>query len=300
MYSRTATQRYTDVCSDDISRLKQALDQADAVLVGAGAGLSTSAGLTYDGERFERLFGDFSVTYGIKDMYSGGFYRFPTQEEYWAWWSRHILYNRYIPGSLPVYGLLLDLMRGRDYFVLTSNVDHQFQLAGFEKKRLFYMQGDYGLWQCSAPCCERTYDNEATVRRMATAQKNMRVPSALIPYCPVCGRPMTMNLHCDDTFVQDDGWHEAHTRYRDFLSGHKNCRLLCLELGVGYNTPGIIKYPFWETVRKNGLATYAVMNLSTPMLPSDIRDRSVWLRGDIGESLRKLGRMFSGEKRARA
>ena len=281
-------QKYTDVCSDDIDRLKEALDHADAVLVGAGAGLSTSAGLTYDGERFERLFGDFAAAYGIKDMYSGGFYRFPSLEEYWAWWSRHILYNRYEPGPLAVYRMLLDLVRNRDYFVLTSNVDHQFQLSGFDKSRLFYMQGDYGLWQCSEPCCERTFDNETIVRRMAAEQKNMRIPAGLIPYCPECGRPMTMNLHCDDTFVQDDGWYEAHARYRDFVRRHATCRLHCLELGVGYNTPGIIKYPFWEMVRKNRHAAYAVMNMSTPLLPSNIRERSVWLRGDIGENLKKL------------
>ncbi len=288
MYSRIPTRKYTEVCSADIERLKRELHEADAVLVGAGAGLSAAAGLTYSGERFERLFGDFAATYGITDMYSGGFHRFPTPEEHWAWWSRHVWCNRYEPGPLPLYELLLQLVDGRDYFVLTSNVDHQFQLAGFDKKRLFYMQGDYGLWQCSTPCHERTYDNEETVRRMVKEQKNMRVPSELVPRCPQCGRLMTMNLRCDDTFVQDEGWFEANTRYRDFLRGHERCRMLCLELGVGYNTPGIIKYPFWQMARKSESVTYAALNLAVPCVPTEISDRCIWIVGDIAESLAKL------------
>ena len=200
---------YTDVCSDDETRVSEALEHAEAVLVGAGAGLSSAAGLTYSGARFERLFGDFAASYGISDMYSGGFYPFPSLKEYWAWWSRHIWYNRYEPGPLPLYGKLLDLVKDRDYFVLTSNVDHQFQLSGFDKARLFYMQGDYGLWQCSTPCHERTYANEDVVRRMLAEQKAMRVPAELVPHCPLCGRPMSMNLHCDDTFVRDEGWFAA-------------------------------------------------------------------------------------------
>ena len=289
MCSRIPTHKYTDVCSGDAERLAQALAGADAVLIGAGAGLSDSAGLTYSGERFHRLFGDFAAAYGITDMYSGGFYRFPTPEEHWAWWSRHVWYNRYEPGPMPLYRRLLALVQGRDYFVLTSNVDHQFQLAGFDKTRLFYMQGDYGLWQCATPCHESTYDNESVVRLMMEQQKNMRVPSDLVPRCPRCGRLMTMNLRCDDTFVQDEGWFAANERYRTFLKEHERCRLVCLELGVGYNTPGIIKFPFWQLTRKSSLVTYAAMNAATPCVPSEIADRSVWLKGDIAETLSLLG-----------
>lgn len=288
MCSRIPTRKYTDVCLRDAAYLTEALAEADAVLVGAGAGLSSAAGLTYSGERFERLFGDFAAAYGITDMYSGGFHRFPTPEEHWAWWSRHIWYNRYEPGPMPLYRRLLEVVRGRDYFVLTSNVDHQFQLAGFDKERLFYMQGDYGLWQCSTPCHEHTYDNEETVRRMVREQEHMRVPSGLVPRCPRCGRLMTMNLRCDDSFVQDEGWFAANERYRKFLKEHENCRLVCLELGVGYNTPGIIKYPFWQMTRKSSRVTYAVLNAATPCVPSEISDRSVWLKGDIAESFSLL------------
>ena len=246
MFSKTWTQPSTAVSSDPIEQLKGALASADAVVVGAGAGLSASAGMTYSGERFRRYFSDFQSRYDIQDMYSGGFYPFESLEEYWAWWSRQILVNRYEKAPKPVYGDLLKLIKDKDYFVLTTNVDHQFQLAGFDKQRLFYTQGDYGLWQCSGPCHQETYDNEETVRKMFAEQRDMRVPAELVPRCPRCGRPMTMNLRCDGTFVQDAGWHAAARRYEDFLRRHRGGRVLFLELGVGGNTPVIIKYPFWR------------------------------------------------------
>ena len=273
---------------DPIAGLREALDTADAVVVGAGAGLSASAGLTYSGERFRRYFGDFQAKYGIRDMYSGGFYPFESLEEYWAWWSRQILVNRYEKAPEPVYENLLRLVRDRDYFVLTTNVDHQFQLAGFDKKRLFYTQGDYGLWQCSKPCHQETYDNEETVRRMFAEQREMRVPAELIPHCPKCGRPMTMNLRCDSTFVQDEGWYAAARRYEDFLRHHRGMRVLFLELGVGGNTPVIIKYPFWKMTLENRKATYACVNQEEAHIPPEIRKRSICLTRDIGCVLEEL------------
>ena len=260
MFSRGLTPKSTAISSNPIERLREALDTADAVVIGAGAGLSASAGLTYSGERFERYFSDFRDKYGIRDMYSGGFFPFDSPEEHWAWWSRQIMVNRYERAPKAVYDALLNLVKGRDYFVLTTNVDHQFQLAGFDKKRLFYTQGDYGLWQCSGPCHQETYENEETVRRMFAEQKDMRVPSALVPYCPRCGRPMTMNLRCDNTFVQDKGWYEAAGRYGDFLRRHTGTRVLLLELGVGGNTPVIIKYPFWKMAMQDKNITYACIN----------------------------------------
>ena len=237
MFSKNWTKESTGSCSEQIERLQAALETADAILIGAGAGLSTSAGLTYSGERFERYFSDFYRKYGISDMYSGGFYPFETLEEYWAWWGRHIFYNRYVDPPLPVYQELLALVKDKDYFVLTSNVDHQFQRSGFDKSRLFYTQGDYGLWQCSKTCHNKTYDNETEVRQMLAQQQDMKIPSELIPRCPVCGAPMTMNLRCDDTFVQDRGWYAAQSRYAVFLQRHKQGKVLYLELGVGNNTP---------------------------------------------------------------
>ena len=268
--------------------MKQLVEKADAVMIGAGAGLSTSAGLTYSGERFTKAFGDFQAKYGIQDMYSGGFYPFETLEEYWAWWSRHIMVNRYERAPRSVYDDLLKLVEGKDYFVLTTNVDHQFQLAGFDKKRLFYTQGDYGLWQCSEPCHQGTYDNETVVRRMWAEQRDMRVPSELIPRCPRCGRPMTMNLRSDDTFVQDDGWYAAAQRYEDFVRRHKDCAILYLELGVGMNTPGIIKFNFWRQVHQNPNANYICINQGQSYAPHEIEKQSLCIDADIGAMLSKL------------
>ena len=286
MFSRILTQKSTAVWSDQIERLKLAIEECDAVVIGAGAGRSTSAGLTYSGERFEKNFGDFKEKYGIRDMYSGGFYPFESLEEYWAWWSRHIMVNRYERAPKPVYDNLRKLVEGKDYFVLTTNVDHQFQLAGFDKKRLFYTQGDYGLWQCSEPCHQRTYDNEEIVRRMWAEQRDMKIPSELAPRCPVCGKPMIMNLRCDDTFVQDDGWYAAAQRYEDFLRRHSGLRVVFLELGVGGNTPVIIKYPFWKYTVENQNALYACVNFQEAFAPKEIAARSVCVESDIGEFLK--------------
>lgn len=288
MFSRILTRKSTAVFSEKIERLKAALAGADAVVIGAGAGLSASAGLTYSGERFEKNFGDFIEKYGIRDMYSGGFYPFQTPEEYWAWWSRLILANRYVRAPRPVYDQLLELVRDQDYFVLTTNVDHQFQLAGFDKKRLFYTQGDYGLWQCSKPCCQETYDNEETVRRMAAEQRDMRIPTELIPRCPKCGRPQTPNLRCDDTFVEDAGWRQAASRYEDFLGRHRSGRVVYLELGVGANTPVIIKFPFWKYTLENPDAIYACVNLGEAAAPGEIAQRSICVDADIGSVVELL------------
>lgn len=282
MFSRILTRKSTAVFSEEIERLRAALAAADAVVIGAGAGLSASAGLTYSGERFERNFGDFIEKYGIRDMYSGGFYPFQTPEESWAWWSRQILINRYERAPGPVYDDLLELVRNQDCFVLTTNVDHQFQLAGFDKQRLFYTQGDYGLWQCSGPCCQETYDNEDAVRRMVAEQRDMKIPAELIPRCPRCGRPQAPNLRCDDTFVEDAGWHAAASRYGDFLRRHRRGRVVYLELGVGANTPVIIKVPFWRYTRENPDATYACVNLGEAAAPGEIAEQSICIDADIG------------------
>lgn len=274
--------------SGRISRLREALERADAVVVGAGAGLSASAGFTYTGERFERNFGDFKARYGFDDMYSGGFYPYATQEEYWAYWSRYIWINRYEAPPKPVYDRLLKLVEGRDYFVLTTNVDHCFQKAGFDKKRLFYTQGDYGLFQCSEPCCQETWDNKEQVRQMAAQQKGMRIPTELVPRCPRCGKPLTMNLRSDSRFVEDGGWHAAAGRYAEFLRRHDGAGVLFLELGVGWNTPSIIKYPFWRMTAENPSAVYACVNNGQAVCPREIQGRSICIDGDVGGVLSPL------------
>ncbi len=269
-------------------RLRQALDQADTVIIGAGAGLSASAGFSYSGERFRKYFGDFAEKYGIRDMYSGGFYPFESPEEYWAYWSRYIFINRYMDAPKPVYENLRKLLADKDYFVLTTNVDHCFQKAGFDKERLFYTQGDYGLFQCKEPCCARTYDNEAVIRQMAATQKDMKIPSSLLPRCPVCEKPMTMNLRADSTFVEDEGWHRAAVRYKHFLQEHQRENILFLELGVGMNTPGIIKYPFWRMTAENLKAVYACINYGEAVCPKEIEEQSICIDGDIDWVLQQI------------
>ncbi len=268
--------------------LKEIIASADAVVIGAGAGLSTAAGFTYSGERFERYFSDFGEKYGFSDMYAGGFYPYDTPEEHWAYWSRYILVNRYMDPPKPVYQRLLGLVKDKDYFVITTNVDHCFQKAGFDKKRLFYTQGDYGLFQCSEPCHHKTYDNEEAVRRMIKEQKGMKIPSGLIPHCPVCGKPMTMNLRADDKFVEDEGWNAACERYEAFINAHKQGKVLYLELGVGYNTPVIIKYPFWRLTAQNGRAVYACINYGEAFCPEQIQKQAICLSADIAEVLELL------------
>ena len=279
------TERKTE---QKVIALQEALKQADTILIGAGAGLSASAGFAYGGEQFHRYFADFEEKYGFHDMYSGGFYPFPTLEEHWAYWSRFIFLNRYCDPPKPVYQNLLELVKDKDYFVLTTNVDHCFQKAGFDKKRLFYTQGDYGLFQCSEPCCRETIDNEDAVRRMLAEQKDMRIPTELLPVCPRCGKPLTMNLRSDDKFVEDEGWHEAAERYQLFLRRHRNMRVLFLELGVGYNTPGIIKYPFWQMTAQNPNAVYACINNREAVCPKSLDRQAVCIYNDIGTVLSGL------------
>jgi NAD-dependent SIR2 family protein deacetylase len=290
---------------EQIARLKCELGTADAIVIGAGAGLSTSAGLTYSGERFERYFGDFAARFGIQDIYSGGFYPFPDEETQWAWWARHIYYNRYIDPPKDVYGKLLSLVDGKDYFVITTNVDHQFQRAGFDKNRLFYTQGDYGLFQSASPRIRKTYDNEEWVMLAMEAQGferdehgvfqlppdgkvSMRIPHDLLPRCPDDGGKVVMNLRSDDSFVEDEGWHAASAAYAKFLREHEGQHILFLELGVGGNTPVIIKYPFWAMTAENPKAVYACLNYNEAVCPKQIEKQSICIDGDTGDVLTRL------------
>ena len=271
-----------------IKQIVKIMTSCDAIIIGAGSGLSSSAGLTYSGERFETYFKDFIDTYHLRDMYSAGFYPYETLEEYWAYWSRHIYYNRYIDAPKDTYQKLLQLVKDKDYFVLTTNVDHQFQKAGFDKKRLFYSQGDYGLWQCSKPCHQKTYDNKEIVEKMLLQQKDLKIPSSLIPYCPKCGAFMTMNLRCDQTFVQDEGWDQGQFRYNDFINKHRDLKIIYLELGVGQNTPVIIKYPFWNYTNSNKKATYVCINYGESFCPDEIKKQAILINGDIDQVINDL------------
>lgn len=303
MFSNRKIMTSTKDYSDKVKRLRELLQEADAIIIGAG--LSTSAGFTYTGQRFEDNFSDFIRKYGFRDMYSGGFYPYESLEEHWAYWSRYVFINRYMDSDNGTYKRLFELVKDKDYFVLTTNVDHQFQKAGFDKSRLFYTQGDYGLFQCSEPCHMSTYENRDIIRKMVEAQgyvidengmlllpegvtPKMKVPSELVPYCPKCGKPMSMNLRADDTFVQDDGWYRASDRYVDFLQRHKNVKMLFLEAAVGFNTPTIVKYNFWRMTYQWKDAVYACLNYGETYAPDEIKKKSICINGDIGDILRQL------------
>lgn len=288
MFSGIRTIKSTESCSVQIDRLKKVLDDCDAVVIGAGAGLSSAAGFMYSGERFNKYFSDFKVKYGFDDMYYGGFYPYRTQEEFWAYWSRYIYINRYMEMPSDLYYKLYDLVKDKDYFVITTNVDHCFQKAGFDKKRLFYTQGDYGLFQCSTPCCQETFDNEEIIKAMYEQQKDMKIPSDLIPKCPHCGKPLTTNLRCDDKFVQDNGWYKASERYSDFIRRHKDLNVLYLEIGVGYNTPVIIKYPFWQMTAQNPKSIYACINKGDADCPEELEHQSICIDADIAKVINHI------------
>ena len=302
----------TDADARAIERLRGEIRLADAVMIGAGAGLSTAAGFVYAGERFDRFFSDFGRKYGFRDMYSGGFYPYGTKEGFWAYWSRYIWVNRYMDAPKGVYADLLRAVKGKDCFVLTTNVDHCFQKAGFDKKRLFYTQGDYGLFQCSEPCCDRTWDNEKAVRDMVLSQgfeigrgneltlpegkrPAMAVPPELLPVCPNCGRPLTMNLRSDDRFVEDEGWKAAAAEYEAWVTAHRDARVLYLEIGVGWNTPGIIKYSFWDLAYHNDKAVYACLNQDDPRIPKELEERGIGIGGDCAKVIAALAEDKGGE-----
>lgn len=305
MFSRIKTMTSTENYLDNINRLKEQIESTDTIVIGAGAGLSNSAGFIYTGERFKKYFYDFIEKYHFQDMYSGGFYVMKLKPEInWAYWSRYIYINRYMNPPKPVYEKLFEIVKGKDYFVITTNVDHCFQKAGFDKKRLFYTQGDYGLFQCRKPCHNNTYNNEEVIRKMLVAQGftfedegtliiqegktlKMEIPSERIPICPVCGEPMVMNLRADNRFVEDEGWHQAAERYQSFLKTKKG-RILFLELGVGYNTPVIIKYPFWQMAVKNSDVMYSCINYGDARCPKEIANRSICIDSDIGEVIEKI------------
>ena len=305
MFGRISTTKSTGSYLDNIEKLKKTLNEAEAVVIGAGAGLSTSAGFTYSGERFRKYFSDFEEAYGFHDMYSGGFHVMQLEPEVsWAYWARNICINRYMDAPKPVYQRVMELVKDKDYFVLTTNVDHCFQKAGVDKKRLFYTQGDYGLFQSVNPEIRKTYDNEEWVMIAMEAQGfakddtgvfqipdsgilQMRIPSELIPKCPDDGSDVCMNLRADDSFVEDEGWHKAAERYENFLRSRKG-NILFLELGVGYNTPAIIKYPFWQMTAKNPEAVYACVNDKEAVCPYEIKNQAICIDGDIGTVIEDL------------
>lgn len=271
-----------------IQKLKEEIENSEYILIGAGAGLSTSAGFLYDGKRFEDNFKDYIKKYGFTDMYSAGFYNFPTLEEYWAYFSLNVYINRYDIEENETYLNLYNIVKNKNYFVITTNVDGRFADSKFDKDKIFAVQGDFSLFQCSKPCRQETFYNEKYIREMIKYKKEMKIPTELIPKCPYCGRNMSMNLRVDSTFVQDKNWHNQKSKYEEFLKISNDSKILFLELGVGFNTPSIIKYNFWRMTFNNKNSVYASINLGECYCTSDIAERSICIDADISEVLKKL------------
>lgn len=265
--------------------LENLLNEYDTIVVGAGSGLSAAAGFEYGGKTFMDNFKYMYDLYGYTNMYEASFHDFSTQEEKWGFFSKMIYLNRYQEKENKLYKRLFELIKTKDYFIITTNVDHQFQLAGVDKARLFYTQGDYGLFQCQTPCHNKTYDNEKIVKEMLKSLNNHKIPTSLIPRCPICGKPMTMNLRCDDTFVEDEGWHKAKQRYINFINKVKNKKVLYLELGVGNSTPGWIKYPFMNLTNENKNAMYVVVNEEKQFIPKVIEKKTIVINDNINNVL---------------
>lgn len=277
-------------------QLEQAADligKAKTILIGAGAGASAAAGLTYSGERFTDNFSEFIEKYGamyMTDMYAAGFYPFPTQEAKWGYWSKHSMVNRFLPPAMPLYRRLYEIVKEKDYFVLTTNVDHQFQKAGFQAERIFATQGDYGNIQCEKGCHSKIYDAEDMFRQMEQARRDCLVPSYMVPKCPVCGGNMAMHLRCDQYFVEDENWHRAAGRYYDFLKKIEKEDAVLLELGVGFNTPMIIRFPFEKMVRENKGLSLIRLNMNEAVVPESFGSRAVGIGGDMAKVISDLSK----------
>ncbi|MBE6489409.1 MAG: Sir2 silent information regulator family NAD-dependent deacetylase [Methanobrevibacter sp.] len=267
-----------------LDKAYEAIDNADYILVGAGAGLSTAAGIEYTGKRFERYFKDFIEEYNFTDMYSSGFYPFETSEEKWAYWALHIFANRYDVGKTEVYQKLLKLIEDKDYFILTTNVESQFWINGFDDERIFATQGDYGLLQCSVPCHDKLYPNKNQVFEWVEKTRDFKIPTELIPKCPVCGAEMDLNLRKDNLFVEDEKWHQMNKRYSDYLNHvDENKNIVFLELGVGFNTPGIIRYPFEQMTYSYPNTTLIRLNKDYPQPIPENKDKTIGFDEEISE-----------------
>ena len=292
-----------DAYEDQIDRAAKNIRNTDCVIIGAGAGASTAAGIQYGGKRFTDNFAEFIKKYGeyyMTDMYAAGFYPYPSEEAKWGYWSKHALMNRFDPPALPLYTELYDLVKNKEYFVLTTNVDHQFYKAGFDEKRIFATQGDYGKIQCQKACHPKTYDAKDLFRKMDKARRDCLIPSELVPKCPVCGGNMAMNLRCDNYFVEDEAWHEAADRYAGFLEQNKDKKVVLLELGVGFNTPIIIRFPFEKMVRENSSYSLIRMNMDEAVVPESFGKRAIGIGGDMAKAItdiRGAGIMTQDERR---
>lgn len=273
---------------EQIENAAKLLNDADYILIGAGAGLSSAAGLKYSGKRFTDNFSEFIEKYGVKDMYSACFYPYPNEEARWGYWSKHVSINRIQVDALPLYQQLFNLVKDKKYFVLTTNADHQFYKAGFQEEKIFATQGDYGLIQCMKGCHPKTYDNIKMIKQMDQARRDCLVPSYMVPRCPVCGGLMNMNLRCDQYFVEDEKWHEAEKNFGDFLDECYEKKVVLLELGVGFNTPTIIRFPFEKLIKENKNMKLIRLNFNEAVIPESLQKRAIGINEDLAKSINDI------------
>lgn len=274
--------------SSRILQAKQAIKQADYIIIGAGSGLSTAAGLLYSGEKFEKDFREFIEKYHFDNLYSASFYEFKTQEEKWAFFAKMIKLNRYNEKPLKLYQELYEIVKNKEYFVLSTNVDGQFYNSGFDKDKIFEVQGDYSYLQCENACHNKLYNNKELVEKWLRNTKNCKIPSDLVMKCPVCGGNMDMNLRKDANFVQDKNWYRQSEKYEDFLSRSKGKNVVLLEIGVGFNTPGIIRFPFERMTAISEKTTLIRINKDYPNPMLEIKNKTISFDEDTNKIIEDL------------
>ena len=274
--------------SSRILQAKQAIKQADYIIIGAGSGLSTAAGLLYSGEKFEKDFREFIEKYHFDNLYSASFYEFKTQEEKWAFFAKMIKLNRYNEKPLKLYQELYEIVKNKEYFVLSTNVDGQFYNSGFDKDKIFEVQGDYSYLQCENACHNKLYNNKELVEKWLRNTKNCKIPSDLVMKCPVCGGNMDMNLRKDANFVQDENWYRQSEKYEDFLSRSKGKNVVLLEIGVGFNTPGIIRFPFERMTAISEKTTLIRINKDYPNPMLEIENKTISFDEDTNKIIEDL------------
>lgn len=285
---------------EQIMQAADMIQKADYVLMGAGAGLSTAAGAVYGGTWFEKNFKEFKEKYGngpyMQDMYSAGFHPYPDEESFWGYWSKQAILGGIDLDVTPLYKDILKLLKDKRTFCLSTNADGQFRKAGYKEEQIFCTQGDYFHIQCQKACHQRTYNAVKLFKQMDQARKNCQIPTYMVPKCPICGGPMTMNLRCDQYFVQDEAWYQAEKRFGDFLNEalKSQKKLLLLELGVGFNTPTIIRFPFEKLVKENKQVNLIRLNLNEAVIPESIEQQAVGINKDIKQTIKDLHTVLSG------
>ncbi|GAB6393686.1 MAG: NAD-dependent protein deacetylase SIR2 family [Treponematales bacterium] len=300
MSSPNKTSAYTARYWDSIRQASRVIQNTDCVLAGVGAGMTAAGGLCYaDTALAEKWYPEY-VALGKKSILEIMSDFWPTTindhnaAAFWGFWVRHIYHLRYEPDALPPYRALFSIIGGREHFICSTNVDGQLEKAGFDRKKIFAPQGDYALLQCRKPCSQRVFDNKSMIETcLANMASPFEIREADIPRCPVCGDFLIPNLRCDARFVEAP--HLWNTRqYEAFIQDARGKRLVLLELGVGFNTPGIIRFPFESITAQFARAILIRVNLSDAAVPEEIQEKSIVIQDDIAAVLNRLQQSCGG------